>query len=79
MEYTAQQMNKHIKFFTPIYGSNGEEANPMPDGVKLTVYCEGSDYDDRGFAENVTTKELGINAFIAKSWILQTHLDELMK
>jgi len=68
---------RFIDKFTPIY-SEGKEENPMPENTKLTVYCEGNNIEDRGFIENVTTDEMGLEALIAKSWIKQSDLDTLL-
>lgn len=60
--------------FTDIY-SEGKEENKIPDNVKLTVYCEGS--NDEGFLINVTSDELGLEALIAKKWIIHSELEKL--
>lgn len=73
---SANQINKHIDAFTEMW-KDGEEVNPMPEGVKLTVYCDNGD-DEVGFAENSTSSELGITALIARKWILQSDLDALL-
>lgn len=71
---------QHLDKFTDIYpkdknadGSRWE--NKMPDNVKLTVYCEGS--HDEGFLMNMTSDELGLEALIAKKWILHSDLEAL--
>lgn len=73
---TAEQMNEHIDQFQIIW-KEGHEENPMPDDVKLTVYCD-NDADERGFLENVTTDEMGLDALIARKWIRHAHLLELI-
>ncbi len=72
---------EHLDKFTDIYpkekkadGSRWE--NKMPEKVKLTVYCEGS--EDEGFLINVTSDELGLEAFIAKKWIIHSELETLI-
>lgn len=79
-EYTDKELSLALPKFTKIWAEDkNTEANPMPEGVKLTVYCEGDSPEDRGFSENVTSSELGLNALIAHSWILQTDLDNIIK
>lgn len=72
---TAEQINKYIGHFKPIY-ENGKEINPMPKNTKITVWCDNEQGDD-GFAYDTTTLDMGINCFIAKSWILQSDLEKL--
>ena len=60
--------------FTDIY-SEGKEENKIPDNIKLTVFCQGS--NDEGFLINVTSDELGLEALIAKKWILHSELEKL--
>lgn len=48
--------------FTAIYSETGEEVNPLPRDVKMDVWCAD------GLVENVTSKELGMDAFIARSY-----------
>lgn len=71
MEHSAEELNEHIDNFTSI----GDDVNPIPDNIKVTVYCEG--LHERGFAENIIREDLGISELIAKSWILQEDLDKL--
>ena len=47
----------------------------MPKDVKLTVYCEHP--EETGFIINVKSDELGIQAFIAKKWIIHSELEKL--
>ena len=49
--------------------------NKMPEKVKLTVYCIG--LRDEGFLVNVTYEEMGIQAFIARKWIIHSELEAL--
>ena len=75
IDYTADQVYTFISRFTPIY-EHGKVTNPIPDGVKITVFCEGR--EESGFVENITHDEMGIEKLIAKSWILQSELDDLL-
>lgn len=69
-----KDLYRHLDKFTPIY-HEGQEVNPIPEDVKVTIFCEGS--DDEGFLEDIYRKDGGITLLIAKSWILQTDLDQL--
>jgi len=71
MDLTAEQINEHIDKFTDIY-KDGKEMNPMPDDVNITVWCKSD--SECGFAYNTTTDEMGLEAFIAKKWILHENL-----
>lgn len=73
MELTAEEINKHIDKFLPVY------TNPIPSKTKVTVWCEAESLADSGFAENTTIEEMGFELFIAKSWILQSDLEALHK
>ncbi len=73
-ELTAEQINEHIDDFTPIY-KDGKEINPIPNDAKVTVWCEGD--DEKGFVCNVTADEMGLEIFIAKSWIYEHKLQKL--
>lgn len=58
----------HLDKFIDIYPKDKNAdglkwENKMPENVKLTVYCEGT--EDEGFLVNVTSSELGLQAFIA--------------
>lgn len=75
-DYPAKTIAKHLSAFTKIY-ENGEEVNPMPDNIKLCVYCEGK--EDTGFICNATNKELGLEALIANSWIEEEKLLKLLQ
>jgi hypothetical protein len=74
----AEQINEFRQHFTDIYDADGKEVNPIPDDVKLTIYCEGSTFENRGFVYDKYKSEVGMNLFIAKSWILQSDLDDLV-
>lgn len=76
-EYTPKQLMQALPSFRKIW--EGEvEANRIPEGVKLTVYCDGGNEASKGFVENVKSSELGLNALIAHSWILQGDLDAML-
>lgn len=47
----------------------------IPDNARVTVYCEGS--TEKGFMINVMSSELGLNALIARKWILHEELERL--
>ena len=65
----------HLDKFTDIYPKDKKEENKMPEKVKLTVYCKGS--NDEGFSINMTSDELGLEALIAKKWIIHSELEAL--
>jgi hypothetical protein len=71
MEWTAEQINVHIDKFLSI------ETNPIPKGEIVTFWCDSGEADTSEFAENTTFDEIGLNALIVKSWILQSDLDKL--
>lgn len=73
---TAEQINQFIDYFKDIYDEKGNEINPIPEGVKLTVWCEGNGL--KGFIHDSTSRELGLEALIAKKWILQSELEKLV-
>jgi len=73
---TAEEINKYIEHFIPIYNDKGKEINAMPNNTKITVWCDNGQGDE-GFAYDTTTLDMGINAFIAVSWILQSDLEKL--
>jgi len=66
-----EELYNSLPRFTNIY-INGEEINPIPSDVKLTIFCSSD--DEEGFLEDVTKQEAGLNLFIAKKWILQKDL-----
>jgi hypothetical protein len=71
----------HLDKFTDIYPKDKNAdglrwENKMPENVKLTVYCEGS--EEEGFLINVKSDELGLQAFIAKKWIIHSELEALV-
>ena len=65
----------HLDKFIDIYPKDKNYANKMPKDVKLTVYCEHP--EETGFVINVKSDELGIQAFIAKKWIIHSDLEKL--
>jgi hypothetical protein len=71
MEWTAEQINEHIKKFHLI------KDNPIPPNTKVTIWCESDSFSESGFADNVTIEEMGLELLIAESWILQSDLDKL--
>lgn len=73
-DLTAEEINQHIGDFIEIY-KEGKIVNDMPDDVKLTVWCEGT--NEEGFICNSTTSEMGITALIARRWITEEKLQEL--
>lgn len=73
MQLTGNQIWRHLESFTKIY-KDGKEENPMPEGVKLTVYCKAT--NNEGYVDDIYSNELGIEALIAHSWILH---DDLIK
>jgi len=68
-------LQNNLDKFNEVYP--GESAtSTIPKDVKMTVFCEGT--SESGFAINVTYDELGFDIFIAKSWILQTEIEEIL-
>ena len=65
----------HLDKFIEIYPKDKNWENKMPKGVKLTVYCEHP--EETGFIINAKSDELGIQAFIAKKWIIHSELEKL--
>lgn len=65
----------HLDKFIDIYPKDKNYANKMPKDVKLTVYCEYP--EETGFVINVKYDELGIQALIAKKWIIHSDLEKL--
>ena len=66
---------KFLDRFIDIYPKDQNWENKMPENVKLTVYCEHP--SEKGFLINVKSDELGIQAFIARKWILHSDLETL--
>ena len=65
----------HLDKFIDIYPKDKTSENKIPKDVKLTVYCEHP--EETGFIINVKSDELGIQAFIAKKWIIHSELEKL--
>ena len=65
---------KYLDNFKNIY-IDGKEENPIPKHVKLTVFCKSS--DNEGFLINLEENQLGIEALIAKKWILHSELEKI--
>jgi len=71
---------EYLDKFTDIYpkdeaGNGLKWENKIPEKVKLTVYCKGS--NDEGFLINMTSDELGLEALIAQKWIIHSELEKL--
>ena len=49
--------------------------NPIPDNVELTIFCKGLNYE--GFIIKTKSDEIGLEALIAKKWILHSELEKL--
>lgn len=70
----------HLDKFIDIYPKDKNAdvlrwENKMPEKVKLTVYCKGS--NEEGFLFNMTSEELGLEALIAQKWIVHSELEKL--
>lgn len=78
-EPTTMQILKHLNKFKNVYDEKGNfiRENDMPDKTKLTVLCEDSE-GDRFLLYDQTLDEIGLEALIAKSWILQSDLRALL-
>lgn len=66
---------EHLDKFTDIYPKDKNEENKMPENIKLTIYCKGT--NDEGFLINMTSNELGLEALIAQKWIIHSELEKL--
>ena len=66
---------KFLVHFIDIYPKDTNYENKMPKDVKLTVYCEHP--EETGFIINAKSDELGIQAFIARKWIIHSDLEKL--
>lgn len=71
-----QLTDEDLESFNDIY-EDGKEVNPIPEGVKVTVYCESD--SEEGYVDNVTVNEMGLELLIAKKWQYQTVVDEMLK
>lgn len=76
-ELTAEEIYPFNKYFTSIYNEKCDEVNPMPEGVKLTAYCDNG--EEEGYVIDCTTLEMGWTQFIAKTWILHSELEKLIE
>ncbi|WP_159467979.1 hypothetical protein [Dyadobacter sp. 3J3] len=76
-ELTPEQIWLFKDYFTDIH-KDGHEIKPMPDNVKLTVWCDNGG-DEAGYLYDVTTNEMGLEALIAQSWIPHKKLIELAR
>ena len=65
----------HLDKFIDIYPKDKNWENEMPKDVKLAVYWEHP--EETGFVINVKSDELGIQAFIARKWIIHSDLEKL--
>ena len=70
-------LDKFIEIYPKDKNANGLLwKNEMPEKVKLTVYCKGT--NDEGFLINMTSDEIGLEALIAKKWIIHSELEVLL-
>ena len=70
-------LDKFIEIYPKDKNANGLRwKNEMPEKVKLTVYCKGT--NDEGFLINMTSDEIGLEALIAKKWIIHSELEVLL-
>jgi len=70
-------LDKFIEIYPKDKNANGLRwKNKMPEKVKLTVYCKGT--NDEGFLINMTSDEIGLEALIAKKWIIHSELEVLL-
>lgn len=74
IDLSAENINRFIDKFTEIYG---DAAAPIPDKRRVTVWCSNGMHIS-GFAVNVNTSTIGLNALIAQRWILHTELVQLI-
>ena len=72
IERTAEDIMKFIDKFTKI-----DSYKEIPEKTRLTLYCNGGNFENRGFLENVTVAELGFELLIVESYISQSDLDKL--
>ncbi len=76
-ELTPEDILPYLKNFISIYDEKGNEVNPIPDGVPVTVYCDSD--RDRGFCINDITYNMGLELLIARSWIVHSELEQLIQ
>lgn len=72
-----EEMERCIHSFNDLYDDKGNEICPIPDNKKLIVRCHY--YDEDEYIINYTAKELGLNIFAVKKWILVDDLIKLIK
>lgn len=77
-EPSANYIDQFHDQFITIHDADFHEVNPIPEDQYVTVYCEG-DRDNIGYVWNVKGGELGLEALIARKWILQSKLEDLMR
>ncbi|WP_432221275.1 hypothetical protein ACRASX_11140 [Flavobacterium sp. TMP13] len=69
-------LDKFIDIYPKDKNADGLQwENKMPEKVKLTVYCKGT--NQRGFLVNMSSDELGLEALIANKWIIHSELEAL--
>lgn len=69
-----EEMERCIPSFNNLYDDKGNEINPIPNDIKLVVQCRF--YDEYEYIINKTSKELGLDIFVVRKWIL---VDDLIK
>lgn len=69
-----EEMDTYLPNFNNLYDDKGNEINPIPNDIKLVVQCRF--YDEYEFIINKTSKELGLDIFVVRKWIL---VDDLIK
>lgn len=69
---SAKRIYKHIDSFTDI-----KDAKAPHDKI-LTVFCDDGN-EEVGFAEDIMFEDLGLSMFIAKKWILQEDINQLIE
>lgn len=77
---TKEQKELHriagfLDHFTDIYDEKGMEIHPIPSNIRITVFCQST--TDEGYLIDTLYEEMGLELLVAKSWILQSELDEL--
>lgn len=76
VDFLIQKLYDNIDKFTVMNDTDGRIVNPMPKGQQITVFCKSN--DEEGFVINTNTTDIGMNAFIAKNWILHEELEKLL-
>lgn len=76
VQFCYDNLAKFIEIYPKDKNADGLRwENKMPEKVKLTVYCECR--NEKGFLINVTSDELGLEALIAKHYIIHSELEAL--